>query len=174
MQPALFLDRDGTLIVEKNYLAKINDIELIGDIGTTLQKIKEKGYLLLVITNQSAVAKGMITEDFIKKSFQRINQLLLPFSVQIDDCFYCPHLAKENCNCRKPNTGMIEKAKKKYQIDIKNSWVVGDKAIDIELAENIRCNAALVPTGYGKEEKKKILNPEVKILQKFSNILQWL
>jgi D-glycero-D-manno-heptose 1,7-bisphosphate phosphatase len=119
VRAAFFLDRDGTLIVEKNYLSDLKDIALLDTVGETLRVLQDKGFLLLMITNQSAVARGIIDENFVKQSYQRINQLLLDFQVKLDDCFYCPHHPEGhkpyniNCDCRKPKAGMIEQAKKK-------------------------------------------------------------
>ncbi len=181
MQPAVFLDRDGTLIVEKHYLNNLANIVLFEGVATTLKALQQKGFLLLLLTNQSAVAKGIISENFVKSAYQTINRLLAEFKVKLDDCFYCPHHPLGNppynidCECRKPKIGLIEQAKKKYAIDIKNSWLIGDKIIDMQVASKIGCQAALVLTGYGaqsQQEAKSIKN--IRIIAKFSDILNYI
>ena len=174
MKSALFLDRDGTLIQEKNYLSKLEDICFFEDVPQTLKKLKQKGFLLLLVTNQSAVARGYVEENFVKLSFAKINDLLKNFAVQLDAQFYCPHHPAGkppynfDCNCRKPKTGMIDQACKNYPIDLKNSWVVGDKSSDIEMALQVNCKSALVLTGYGEKDLSTVKkNKETKIFKKF-------
>lgn len=181
MKSAIFLDRDGTLIHEKNYLSKLEDVCLFEDVPHTLNKLQQKNFLLLLITNQSAIARGYIEENFTQLVFSQINSELKKFNVQLDAQFYCPHHPKGNppynldCNCRKPKTGMIEKACSLYPIDLKNSWVVGDKESDVQVALKLGCQAALVLTGHGKKELIKIKKyKKVKILKKFSDILAFL
>ena len=181
MHKAFFLDRDGTLIQEKNYLASFLDIQLLENMASTLKQIKKKGFFLFVITNQSGIAKGFVSEDFVKQTHQKINTLLLDFGVSIDDFFYCPHHIKGSapynieCNCRKPKIGMVEQAKKKYDIDLKNSWVVGDKFTDIQLAYNLECSAALVLTGYGQKYKIQVKKLGwVKIIERLDDILEYI
>ena len=179
MREAIFLDRDGTLIEEVNYLSKIEDIKFFADVPQTLKKLKNKGYLLIVVTNQSGVAKGYIKESFVKEVFLQMNLFLESYKVQLDDCFYCPHHPAGqtpyniDCDCRKPKIGMLQKAAETYKINLESSWVVGDKVSDVKMAQKLKSKAGLVLTGYGQSEKLKLTNKtRVKILPKFSTILK--
>ncbi len=178
---AIFLDRDGTIIEEKNYLSKLEDIHLFKDVPNALKQLQQKGFLLLLVTNQSAIAKGYIEENFVEVVFSEINNQLKNCTVQLDAQFYCPHHPAGrspynlDCNCRKPKTGMINEASKIYPIDLKTSWVLGDKASDIQMALKVGCKSALVLTGYGKKELPRVEKyKETKILKKFSDILKFL
>ncbi len=181
MKSAIFLDRDGTLIQEKNYLSKLEDVCLFEDVPHTLKKLQQKKFLLLLVTNQSAIARGYIEESFTHLVFSKINNELKKFNVKLDAQFYCPHHPKGkppynlDCNCRKPKTGMIDEACRSYLIDLKTSWVIGDKESDIQMALKLGCKSALVLTGYGKKELSKVKNyKKTKILKKFSDILTFL
>lgn len=143
---AVFLDRDGTIIEEVNYLSDFSEIKIYPFSFTALKIIKECGFKTFIITNQSGVARGYFTENFVKE----VNTFLCE-KLGIDDFFYCPHLPEDNCNCRKPKTGLIQQALKKYpEIDLSNSFFIGDKEVDIETGKNCNTKTILVGTGYGK------------------------
>ena len=164
-QPAFFFDRDGTLIQEKNYLSDLSDIAFFPSVAQTLKRITALGYKLIVITNQSGVARGYFNEEFVQKVHRLLNQVLEKDQIQIDDFFYCPHHPSEgnapyvqDCKCRKPNPGLIFEAQKKYDLDLENSYMVGDKLCDIQLAKNAGVNGVFVRTGtQPKDEEKKII-----------------
>lgn len=140
---AIFLDRDGTLIVDKGYLDDISQIEFVPGVPETLKALKqEKGYLLVVISNQSGVARGYFAEALVKEINREINRKLqLEYGFSIEGFYYCPHhpdygnaLYRKECDCRKPSPGLVLKAAEEFQIDIENSFMVGDKPSDqIEL-----------------------------------------
>lgn len=163
MKRYVFLDRDGTVCIEKEYLDDYKKMEFIPRSDDALRIIKEKGYSIVIITNQSGVARGMfsiIEAENQKKYFLKYFQKK---GIKLDGYFYCPHHPDGTieeysfeCDCRKPKPGLIYKAVEYKQVDWKKSYVVGDKKIDIELAENIGAKPVLVRTGYGKEEEKKI------------------
>lgn len=135
---AVFFDRDGTLCKDANYLSKWEDLEVFNSIET-LKELKNLGFLIIGITNQSGIARGIIKEDFVKE----VNQLFID-KYGFDDFFYCSHHPDEKCFCRKPNPGMPLIARYKYGIDFKNSYVVGDKQIDIQLAQVIGAKGILI------------------------------
>lgn len=150
MNKAIFLDRDGTLIEEKNYLSDINDIHFLKGAFDGLKNL-QKDYLLIIITNQSGVARGYFNEDTVISINNEITKQLLKHGVTITDTYYCPHHEKGiikkysiKCNCRKPNTGLIEKAVKQYNIDLSKSYMIGDKDSDILLAKNCGCKSILI------------------------------
>jgi len=155
---AIFLDRDGVINKEVNYLSNPDEFELIEGSLKALKILKEKGFLLIVITNQAGIARGYFTEETLSQVHYKMNELLKKDNIVLDEIYYCPHHPEFTikCNCRKPNPGMILEAQQKYNIDLKNSYMVGDTLNDIETGINANCKTVLVLTGYGMEEKRKI------------------
>lgn len=142
---AVFFDRDGTLCKEAHYLSNWDDFKLFPDI-TILKRLKEKGFLLIGISNQSGIGRGIIEESFVKD----VNKLFLE-KYYFDDFFYCPHHPDDNCTCRKPHLSMLFKAKTKYLVNLRASFVVGDKDSDMLLAKSAGAKGILVKTGKQKE-----------------------
>ena len=157
---AIFLDRDGVINKEVSYLSNPDDFKLIEGSSEALRILKDLGYFLIIITNQAGVARGYYTEETLKEVHNKMIQILKQNSIELDDIFYCPHHPDFTgaCNCRKPNPGMILQAKDKYNINLKDSFMVGDTLNDIETGLAAECQTVLVLTGYGIEEKKKINN----------------
>ncbi|MFX1303244.1 MAG: D-glycero-beta-D-manno-heptose 1,7-bisphosphate 7-phosphatase [Promethearchaeota archaeon] len=154
---AIFLDRDGVINKEVNYLSKPNDFEFIEGSIDALKILKQKGYLIIVITNQAGIAKGFFTEETLESIHSKMTRILKQNNIELDGIYYCPHHPEFTgpCDCRKPKPGMILKAQLKYNIDLNNSYMVGDTLNDIETGKSARCKTILVLTGYGKEEQKK-------------------
>lgn len=153
---AIFLDRDGTLNEDPGYLGDPAQVILFPTVGEALNILKNQlNFLLIVVSNQSGVARGLITEEDVKKVNSRINEILSEYDVKIDDFYYCiahPDFnSVEECNCRKPSPKMIVDASEKFNIDLKKSYLIGDNISDIEAAINAGCKSILVKTGYGKE-----------------------
>ena len=157
---AIFLDRDGVINKEVSYLSNPDDFEFIPGSIEALKILKQKGFLLIVITNQAGIARSYFTEKILKSIHDKMNSILKRNDVELDDIFFCPHHPNftGECDCRKPKPGMILKAKQKYNIDLQNSFMVGDTLIDIEAGLAAGCKTVLVLTGYGMEEKKNIGN----------------
>lgn len=172
MSKAVFLDRDGVLIKDVNYLSHLSQIEIYDDVPVSLKKLQSLGFKLIVVTNQSGVSRGYFTEGFVLETHKMINQLLEPYHIQIDDFIYCPHHPDGqipynlDCNCRKPNTGMIDKARAEHKIEVEGSFMIGDKPSDIELAINAKLTGILVETGYG-------LNTSHLVADKFPEVPQF-
>ena len=146
---AIFLDRDGVINKEVNYLHKIDDFEFINGIFDTCIYFQKLGYKIIIITNQSGISRGYYTE----KQYQIVTKWMLNEflnnQIQILDIFHCPHSPEANCNCRKPNPGMLLDAKSKHNIDMKKSWMIGDKESDIEAANSAGIkNTILVRSGH--------------------------
>jgi D-glycero-D-manno-heptose 1,7-bisphosphate phosphatase len=150
----IFLDRDGVINIEKNYLYKIEDFEFINGVFSTCEYLKELGYEIIIITNQSGISRNLYSEnDFKKLTFWMRGQFSAN-GVEILDVFYCPHLPTEKCSCRKPEPGMLIEARIKYNIDMENSWLIGDKEVDISAAINANItNSILVRSGHKLDEK---------------------
>ena len=156
-KPAVFLDRDGVITTEKSYVLKLNDLEIFPYAEEAVRVIHEKGYWAIVITNQSAVGRGMLQEDELK----RMNDLLIQ-STGVDAVFYCPHWSANGtiCSCRKPQTGLIEQAMKQFEIDSDNSYFVGDRASDIECGQNMGIRTVMLESGYGSNRLEKVIVPD--------------
>ena len=131
----IFLDRDGVINKEVNYLHKIDAFEFIDGIFDTCQHFQSLGYKIIVITNQSGIYRGYYTENDYQKVTQWMLNQFVNEDITILDIFHCPHGPDSTCNCRKPKPGMFLNAKTKYNINMKNSWMIGDKEVDV-LAAN--------------------------------------
>ena len=161
---AVFLDRDGTLIVEKHYLSDPDDIELLPGTVEALKLLKSAGLMLIIVTNQSAIGRGFIREQRLAEIHARFSDLLAEQGVSVDEIYYCPHVPDENCECRKPKTGMGDRARQERSIDLTKSYVVGDNLGDIGLGHNIGATSILVRTGYGSKIESKELADECLIV----------
>ena len=152
MTAAIFLDRDGTLVEDIGYHHKIEDFKLIPNVIEGLKLLKN--YKLFIVTNQSGIGLGIYT----LKDFENFNNHLLEelkkHKFNIDKIYVCPHKPEDNCKCRKPKTKLIKDAEKEFNIDLKKSFVVGDKKIDVELGKKAGCKSILVLTGNGMKEKE--------------------
>jgi len=158
---AIFLDRDGTLNKEKNYLTNINKLKLYPNAIKALKYLNNKSpnFLVIVITNQSAVSRGLLDEKMLKKINSKIKKIIKINKGKIDFFYYCKHLPIDNCKCRKPKIGMIEEAKKKFNIDLSKSWLIGDSTTDIETGKNSNLKTILLKTGFaGKDKKYNIIS----------------
>lgn len=133
---AVFLDRDGTIIRNVPYLNDPDKIEFLPGVIEGLKILVNSGFSLFVVTNQSGVSRGFIKIEELEKIHNKIKEILKSRGVEIKEIVYCPHHPEEQCKCRKPETGMIENLLKKYKIDLKNSYLIGDKDEDIVLAKN--------------------------------------
>lgn len=155
---AIFLDRDGVINKEVGYLSNPDDFEFIEGSIEALKILKQKGYLLIVITNQAAIARGYITEKILEIIHEMMSRRLKQKGVELDDIYYCPHHPDftDPCDCRKPNPGMILKAELKHNIDLANSYMVGDTLNDVQTGKTAKCKTVLVLTGYGKKEQNDI------------------
>ena len=136
MKRAIFLDRDGVINIDKNYVHKIEDFEFAKGAKEALKHFLDDRYILIVITNQSGIGRGYYTKkDFEKLTNWMLNELKKD-SIFIKKVYFCPHKPEDKCECRKPNPKMILDAKKEFNLDLKNSWLIGDKESDIEAGLN--------------------------------------
>ena len=154
MKPkAIFLDRDGVINKEKNYLYQKKDFEFIDGVFEACRYFQKIGYQLIVVTNQSGIARSYYQkEDFYKLTKWMLKQFENQ-GIKILDVFFCPHGPESTCNCRKPNPGMLLEAREKHKIDMKNSWMIGDKEADVGAANAAGIkNTILVKTGHDIDE----------------------
>lgn len=181
MNKAIFLDRDGTINIEKDYIYKCEDLVFEEGSVEALKTFKNLGYILIVVSNQSGIARGYFTEEDLKAFNNNMNEKLKEKSVEITEFYCCPHhpdgLAeyKKVCDCRKPNNKMLEDAIKKYNIDREKSYMIGDKVSDIGAGLKSKLKTVLVKTGYGLKDMEKIDKNETLVcenLKDFSEILK--
>ena len=155
--PAIFIDRDGTLIEEVNFLSRVEDLQMFEFSKTAIKSLKDAGYLVIVVTNQSGIGRGIYTEAAMHQIHEQIQ---IELDNSIDAFYFCPHLPDEECKCRKPNLGMIKSAQTDFAIDMERSWMIGDKKIDVETGLNAGLRTAMVLTGYGPIHKASLeINP---------------
>ncbi len=159
MNKALFLDRDGVINIEKNYVYKIEDFEFIDGIFELTRKYQDMGYLIIVITNQAGIARGYYTENDFMKLTEWMQQEFEKNGIHITKVYYCPHhpdyglgIYKKDCDCRKPKPGMILKAKEEFNINLKESILIGDKESDIEAGKRAGVGTNLLKNNAGNKE----------------------
>lgn len=151
---AVFLDRDGTLIRDVGYLSRLEQLEILPRGAEALKLLRASGLKLVVITNQSGVARGMLTEQELGKIHEVLRETLAACGAPVDAIYYCPHHPSEGldryriaCNCRKPNVGMVLRAAEDLRLDLGASYVIGDQAIDMELAGRIGAKGVWIDGG---------------------------
>lgn len=156
---AVFFDRDGTIIEERRYLKEVSQVLLLPGAAEAIQSLSMKGYVVIMVSNQSGIARGMFSESRVQKVNQRVQELLRQKGACFDAMYYCPHHPNGSvpgyafeCGCRKPAPGMGRRAAAEYGIDLTSSYMVGDKTEDIMFGQNCGMkNAYLVSTGYGRQ-----------------------
>lgn len=169
-QKAIFLDRDGTINEYVGFLRKEEDFRLIPGVSEAIKKINNSGYLAIVVTNQPVIARGEVTEEELEEIHKKMETLLGLDGAYIDDIYYCPHHPdkgfegeipelKIECDCRKPKTGMLEKAAREHNIDLSSSIMIGDSTLDIKMAENVGMQSVLLKTGQKGEDGKYDVSP---------------
>lgn len=170
-QKAIFIDRDGTLNVEVSYLSTKEQFELLPGVGKSLKKINSSDYRAIVITNQPVIARGDCSVEELKQIHNKLETLISMDGAFIDRIYYCPHHPEKGfkgeienlkikCNCRKPSTGMIDKAVADINISLEDSWMIGDTTTDIETAKRCNVKSVLVQTGYGGLDEKFLTVPD--------------
>lgn len=148
---AVFLDRDGTIIEDVPYLFEPEKVRLIKGAGEAIKIFNRLAFMVVVVTNQSGVRRGYFKDADVAAIHGRLNSILDYEGARIDDYFYCPHEPQDGCACRKPETGMVDRAVNEYSLDVENSYVIGDKASDLWLANSVGATSILVRTGHGLE-----------------------
>ncbi len=179
MNKAIFLDRDGTINVEKHYLYKKEDFEFLPGVIEALKKLQEAGFILIIVTNQSGIGRGYYTE----KDFNILNNWMLSElrnqGILIADVFYCPHLPdaeveeyRKDCNCRKPKLGMYQQAIADYNIQLSKSYAIGDKIRDCAICEQTVCKGLLVGVNERSDIIEKVKNGEYERVSYAKNLAE--
>ena len=149
---AVFLDRDGTLCEEVGYLNHITRLQIFPFTAQAVRRLNDAGFPVIVVTNQSGVARGIIPPALVEEVHQAIRRELAASGAHIDAFYACIHRSEDGCDCRKPLTGLLKRAVREHSLELRGSWVVGDRGADVELAHNAGAHGALVLTGYGRGE----------------------
>jgi len=158
-KPAIFLDRDGTINEEMGYINHPDRFRIFSFIAESIKIFKNLGYKIVVVTNQSGVARGYFTEEIVKNVHSKLQDYLKKNGLSLDAIYYCPHHPSEgqgeyllDCDCRKPKSGMIERAATENDIDLEKSIMIGDRFKDISFGTKMNLKTGLVLTGYGRGE----------------------
>lgn len=158
---AVFIDRDGTINVDVDFLSSPSQLQLIPRSAEAIRELNDLGIAVVVITNQSGIARGLYTEDDLRRVHEAMDSELKKFGATVLEYLYCPHHPEEGlppyrieCECRKPKPGMLKQAKQKYGFSLTRSFVVGDKCIDVQTGKAVGAVAIQVATGYGEREKQ--------------------
>jgi histidinol-phosphate phosphatase family protein len=149
--PPVFLDRDGTLIVEKDYLSDPDEVQIEEGVVEGLAMLRGRGHPLIVLTNQSGVGRGLFKESDAQRVNARVAEMLQRRGIEIMAWYFCPHAPESRCSCRKPLPGMAVAASRDWNLGLPGSYVVGDRKTDLELADAIGATGILVTTGYGRQ-----------------------
>jgi D-glycero-D-manno-heptose 1,7-bisphosphate phosphatase len=159
---AVFLDRDGTINEEVNYLSQPEQLRLIDGAAEAIKRLNQAGWKVVVVTNQAGIARGYFSEAALRQIHLELEKIFRAQGAHIDAIYYCPHhptagigIYKADCDCRKPKPGLLERAASELQIDLRRSFVVGDKRSDLEAGYAVGCRKVLVRTGYGIESEKE-------------------
>lgn len=158
---AIFLDRDGTLIEEVGFLNHLDRLRLLPRAADAVRRINESGYLALVVTNQSGIARKIFDLPLLERAHDLLHRRLAREGARLDGIYFCPHHPdaldpefRAVCNCRKPGPGMILRAVEEHSIDPSRSWLIGDSSTDLQAARSAGVRAILVLTGYGRGERE--------------------
>lgn len=148
LEKAIFLDRDGTINKDSvHYIKSLEEFEIFPFTTEALKSMQDSGYHLIIITNQSGVGRGFLSENELNKIHNHLTEVLQEHHIRIRAIYVCPHLPEDNCDCRKPKIENLKKAAKKYNIDLENSWFIGDSEKDIVTGKNAKCKTVLVLSG---------------------------
>jgi D-glycero-D-manno-heptose 1,7-bisphosphate phosphatase len=163
-RPAVFMDRDGTVNEQMGYINHIRRFVLLPESGKAIRLLNQNGFLAIIVSNQSGVARGYFPIDLVYEVHDHMERLLRQEGAALDGILFCPHYPggkipeySRSCDCRKPRTGLIEQACRQFPIDMANSYIIGDRCTDMELASRSGLKGILVKTGYGLGDLKYVM-----------------
>nr|WP_320048361.1 D-glycero-beta-D-manno-heptose 1,7-bisphosphate 7-phosphatase [uncultured Desulfuromonas sp.] len=169
-KPAVFLDRDGTINVERDYLYRTEDFCFIDGADTAIRRLNDAGFLIVVVTNQSGIARGYYREEDVEILHRYLSQQLAEIGAHVDGYYFCPHHPEsghapyvQECDCRKGKPGMLLQAAADLEIDLSRSWMVGDKKADVDAGLAAGCRPILVCTGHGESQREKVDTTQVPV-----------
>jgi histidinol-phosphate phosphatase family protein len=155
---AVFLDRDGTICKDVHYMSSPDQLELLPGVVEGISLLNSLGLKVIIVTNQSGIARGYFTEEALNEIHQKMLKMLSEGGARIDGIYYCPHHPNEGCECRKPKIGLLLKAAQDFKLDLKNCFMIGDKCIDVQAGRNAGCTTILIPST--ETEKEIIPQPD--------------
>lgn len=155
LRPAVFLDRDGTISEEVGYLNDASQFRMFPLAAGAVRRLNDARLPVIVVTNQSGVGRGFFPESMVHTVHELMIQQLKAAGAHLTAIYYCPHTSEDDCDCRKPKPGLLERAAREHGIDLPNSFVVGDRYGDVELAHATGSRGVLVRTGYGEEDLRE-------------------
>jgi len=168
---AIILDRDGTLIEDKNYSYKVEDFELLPGVIEGLKLLRNQ-FLFFIVTNQSGIGRGYYTIRDFHDYNNHLLKILEEEQINILKTFFCPHLREDNCKCRKPKTKFIDEIIKEFNVDIKQSWMIGDHPSDIQFGINAGCRTVFLTTGHGDKHIDELESLGIKPTMICNNFLK--
>ncbi|MGH9774614.1 MAG: D-glycero-alpha-D-manno-heptose-1,7-bisphosphate 7-phosphatase [Candidatus Acidiferrales bacterium] len=149
---AVFLDRYGTIADETGYVNHIERFNVFPFAAAAIRRLNEAGLAVVVVTNQSGVAHELFPAELVHRVHEKMIAQLASGGARVDAIYFCPHKTEDDCECRKPNPGMLHRAAQEHDLDLAKSWVVGDRFADLEMGRPVGCRGILVLTGYGRGE----------------------
>lgn len=152
---AVFLDRDGVLIEDTNYVGHVDEVKLIDSSPQALRRLKDAGFLLFVVTNQSGVARGYFTREQVDEIHALLDGYFTKAGVALDRYYICPHHPEDNCDCRKPKPKFLLDAAREFALDLARCYMVGDRVTDVKCGQNAGTRTVLVLTGGGRDAQAK-------------------
>jgi len=155
LRPGILIDRDGTLMEDRDYLADPAGVRLFPGVAESIAVANRAGVPIAIVSNQSGIGRGYFTEADLAAVNARLIELLAAAGAHLDGLYHCPHAPEAGCSCRKPAPGMAEQAATDLRLDLTRSLVIGDKRADVELGRAVGATAVLVRTGYGREAEAK-------------------
>ncbi len=174
MSRAIFLDRDGTILKDMHYLSNPDHISIYRGVIPALKRLRKAGWRLVIGTNQSGIGRGYFTVDTLHKIHGRLLSIFERHELVIDEILFCPHHPEENCHCRKPQIGMLHKAREKYNLDLKQCIVIGDKECDILWGKKGGARTILVLTGKGRKHRKKLKVKPDHVTHSLTTAARWI
>jgi D-glycero-D-manno-heptose 1,7-bisphosphate phosphatase len=171
LRPAVFLDRDGVIIEDTDYVGSLEEVRILPGVLPAIRRLNDFGFPLVVVTNQSGVARGLFPESMIGAIHEFLQVELAQIGARIDRFEYCPHHAvhgqgayRIDCDCRKPKPGMLQSAAGAMGLDLSRSWLVGDRITDLQAGAAAGCRTILVRTGYGSKTVAAVGDPELNLI----------
>ncbi len=152
LRRAVFLDRDGTICEEMGYVNHVDRLQVFPYAAAAIRRLNEAQIPVIVVTNQSGVARGIFPESLVLEVHKNMVAELASCGARVDSIYFCPHKTEDACACRKPNPGLLKRAAREHGLDLAASWIVGDRYADLEMSHAVGGRGILVMTGYGRGE----------------------
>ena len=172
-KPAILLDRDGVLNEDRvDFVKSLDELVILPGTGHAIAALNDAGFTVLVLSNQSCIGRGILTEDEVEAIHDELRQRLARYAATIDGFYICPHAPSDGCDCRKPAPGLLLQAAQEWGFDIAETWFVGDAARDVEAGRAAGCLTALVLTGKGRASHREM--PDVPAFDDLGEFVSWL